>query len=101
MYATLQELQGKLSCSTCVAYEMYNAPVAADFRNNTTGACYPSVAANLFVTSISRGGSIERHTAGTACSGLLSSITYTNAVTADTNRNCQVNYPNVLPLTDR
>ncbi len=103
MYATLQELQGKLSCSTCVAYEVYNAPGAgaADFRNNTTGACYPSVAANQFVTSISRGGSIERHTAGSACSGLLSSITYANAVAADTNRNCQVNYPNALPLTDR
>jgi len=108
MYATLLELQGKLSCSTCVAYEVYNAPVAPadDFLNNTSGACYPSVATNLFVTSLSRGGSIERHTAPalTPCSGpLRSTITYINAVNADTNRNCQVNYTNtLLPLlTDR
>ena len=102
-WVTLLELQTKASCSGCVGYEVYNAPLAAtnDFRNNLTGACYTPLA-NTFITSISRGGSIERHTTNnTTCAVLSSAITYNNAAAADVNRNCQVNYPNALPLTDR
>jgi prepilin-type N-terminal cleavage/methylation domain-containing protein len=102
-WVTLPELQTKASCSGCVGYEVYNAPGATtnDFRNNLTGACYTPLA-NTFITSISRGGSIERHTTNnTTCAVLSSAITYNNAAAADVNRNCQVNYPNALPLTDR
>lgn len=103
-YVTLSELQAKIPCTACTAYEVYNAPAAptADFRNNLTGACYENVAANTFISSIGPGGSIERHTAGTSCGSgyLLRTDPFTTAVASDTNKNCQVS-STAVGLSDR
>lgn len=91
-YVTLSELQARIPCTGCTAYEIYNglAGPTADFRNNLTGACYVNMATNSFVTSVGPGGSIERHTAGTNCGNLLRTELFPNALANDTNRNCQV-----------
>lgn len=101
-YVTLSELQAKIPCTACTAYELYNGPTgpAADFRNNLTGACYGNVAANAFITSIGPGGSVERHTGGTGCGGLLRTELFPTALSADINRNCQVS-STATGLSDR
>jgi prepilin-type N-terminal cleavage/methylation domain-containing protein len=101
-YVTLSELQAKIPCMACTAYEVYNGPAgpAADFRNNLTGACYQNVAANTLITSVGSGGSVERHTAGASCTGLLRTISFSAASTADSNKNCQVD-STAAGLSDR
>ncbi len=101
VYVTLSELKGKFSCSGCIAYEIYNSGGTGDFLNNLTGACYSGITNDSFVTSVVTGSSIERHSNGSGCRNRLSSVTYSTAVSADANRNCRVNYPDTLPLTDR
>lgn len=101
-YVTLSELQAKIPCTACTAYEMYNGPAApaADFRNNVTGMCYQNVAADTLFTSIGSGGSVERHTAGTACGALLGTTSFSTASTVDANKDCRVN-ATTTGLSDR
>lgn len=102
-YVTLSELQAKIPCIACTAYEVYNgsASPTADFKNNLTNTCYLNVGANAFITSVGAGGSIERYAAGTNCSGvLLRNESFSSALSTDTNRNCQVN-STIAGLSDR
>lgn len=101
-YVTLSELQARIPCTACTAYEIYNGPAGpvADFRNNVTGICYQNVAATILITSIGPGGSVERHTAGTGCTGLLRTMSFSAASIADSNKNCQVD-STAAGLSDR
>lgn len=101
-YVTLSELQAKIPCAACTAYEIYNSGPAADFRNNLTGTCYVNVAANAFVTSIGPGSSVERHGAGTSCTAYARTHLFPAALAADADRNCQVSSSITPPyLSDR
>jgi prepilin-type N-terminal cleavage/methylation domain-containing protein len=98
-WVTLPELQTKLSCGRCSAYEIWNNLGAARyFRVNGNGC--ETAANNTFVSSIGPGGGINGFT-DAACSLPVTpvSVTFTQAATTDANRNCAVNYAN--PATDR
>jgi prepilin-type N-terminal cleavage/methylation domain-containing protein len=91
-WMTLPEMQVKLACSRCNAYEVWNnLGITAYFRVNGIG-CSPT-ANNVLITSIGPGGSVAGYT-DAACTIATAppSITATNAATIDVNRNCAVNF---------
>lgn len=96
-WVTLPELQTKLSCGRCSAYEIWNNLGAAGyFRINGIGCGL--TANNTLISSIGPGGSINGFT-DSSCTvpSAIPSITYTQATVTDANKNCAVNYNN----TDR
>jgi prepilin-type N-terminal cleavage/methylation domain-containing protein len=101
-WVTLPELQTKLSCGRCSAYEVYYnlpAPSPGYFRVNGIG-CVPVSynPVNNIISSIGPGGNINGF-ADASCNTPMAfpSMSYTQAVVTDVSRNCAVNYNN----TDR
>jgi prepilin-type N-terminal cleavage/methylation domain-containing protein len=95
-WVTLPELQAKLSCGRCSAYEIYNGGVAGFFRVNGIGC--GSIPNNILISSIASGGSIHGYGADPSCTAPgAASITFSQAALTDVNRNCAVNFNN----TDR
>ncbi len=94
VWATLPELQSKLSCGRCSAYEVWNSGAAAYFRVNGVGC--QQVAGNNLVSSIGPGGGVNGFS-DAACTAATGSMTFTKAGTTDVNMNCAVNFNN----TDR
>jgi prepilin-type N-terminal cleavage/methylation domain-containing protein len=91
-WMTLPEMQVKLACSRCNAYEVWNnLGVSAYFRVNGIGCSL--TANNLLITSMGPGGSVAGYT-DAACTIATAppSITATNAAIIDVNRNCAVNF---------
>lgn len=91
-WMTLPEMQVKLACSRCNAYEVWNnLGVSAYFRVNGIGCSL--TANNVLITSMGPGGSVAGYT-DAACTIATAppSITATNAATIDVNRNCAVNF---------
>ena len=101
---TVSNASGSNVCNTtvivgCQDYRVWNSTGAAqDFTIDAT--CRNSVANNGEITQpgnnryLNVGESIIRHssTAGTCTSTTAQTLTYDNAMNADTNRNCQVNF---------
>jgi prepilin-type N-terminal cleavage/methylation domain-containing protein len=88
-WITLAELQTKLACSRCSAYEIWNNGATANFQVNGIG-CSQTVAGSL-ISSIGPGGSVLGYDA--PCSTPTgSSITAAAAAISDINRNCAVNF---------
>ncbi|MCX5810979.1 MAG: prepilin-type N-terminal cleavage/methylation domain-containing protein [Proteobacteria bacterium] len=96
-WVTLPELQTKLSCGRCSAYEIWNnLGVGGYFRINGIGCGL--IPNNTLISSIGPGGNISGFTdASCTAPAAITSITYTQATATDANRNCAVNYNN----TDR
>jgi prepilin-type N-terminal cleavage/methylation domain-containing protein len=103
-WVTLPELQTKLSCGRCSAYEIYYnlpAPPVGYFRVNGIG-CVPvpyNAINNVLISSVGPGGNISGFSDASCNSPLAAfpSMTYNQAVVTDASRNCAVNYNN----TDR
>jgi prepilin-type N-terminal cleavage/methylation domain-containing protein len=96
-WVTLPELQTKLSCGRCSAYEVWNNLGAIRyFRVNGVGCSL--VANNTLIASVAPGGSINGYT-DAACSvpAAPATLSYTQATVTDINKNCAVNFTN----TDR
>lgn len=91
-WMTLPEMQVKLACSRCNAYEVWNnLGVAAYFRVNGIGCIL--TANNSLIASVGPGGSISGYTdASCTLATAPPSITATSAVAVDVNRNCAVNF---------
>ena len=95
-WITLPELQTKLSCGRCTAYEAWNNIAARYFRVNGIGCIL--VANNALISSIGPGGSVSGFSDASCTVPMApASLSYTQAVATDVNRNCAVNYNN----TDR
>lgn len=96
-WVTLPELQGKMGCTRCTAYEVWNnLGAAAYFRVNGVGCS--QIAHNTMITSIGPGGSVNGYTDLNCTVPTAPALfSYTQAVTIDGNRNCSVNFNN----TDR
>jgi prepilin-type N-terminal cleavage/methylation domain-containing protein len=96
-WVTLPELQAKLSCGRCTAYEIWNNGPGTQYFTVNGGGC-GQIAANTLIASIGPGGSVSRYPDAT-CTNPMSAITFTQIQTSgtDVNRNCQVNFNN----TDR
>jgi prepilin-type N-terminal cleavage/methylation domain-containing protein len=94
-WVTLPELQAKLSCGRCSAYEVWNNAAAAYFMVNGGGCA--QIATNTLISSIGPGGSIRGYT-NAACNVPLApaTISYTQIQTSSTDADldCQVNYNN-------
>lgn len=90
-WITLPEMQVKLACSRCNAYEVWNNLGASYFRVNGIGCT--QTATNALISSVGPGGSVAGFT-DAACTIPTAppSITATNAATIDVNRNCAVNF---------
>jgi hypothetical protein len=105
-WVTLPELQTKLSCGRCSAYEIYYnlpAPPIGYFRVNGVG-CVPvlyNAVNNLLISSIGPGGNISGFSDASCTIPMApASISYTlimQGAGTDVNKNCAVNYNN----TDR
>jgi Tfp pilus assembly protein FimT len=93
-WMTLSELQMKMACvqQQCTAYQIFNNLGATGYFRTNGLACL-TIANNALISSIAPGGAINGYT-NAACTTVAtpSSISYTTAATADTNRNCLVNY---------
>lgn len=91
-WVTLPELQSKMGCSRCTAYEVWNnLGAVAYFRVNGMGCA--SVANNTMITSIGPGGSVNGYTDLNCTVPTAPALfAYTQAVTIDVNRNCAVNF---------
>jgi prepilin-type N-terminal cleavage/methylation domain-containing protein len=100
-WVTLPELQTKLNCGRCSAYETYNNLAAGYFRVNGVGCTLvTNLPPNNLISSIAPGGSISGYTDPSCNTSMaLASITYGQAVAIDGNRNCQVNYS--FPIADK
>jgi prepilin-type N-terminal cleavage/methylation domain-containing protein len=96
-WITLAELQVKLACGRCSAYEVWNnLGATAYFMVN--GTC-TSAANNTLISSIGSGGSVIRCTDNTCVTPMVpsSSLTYNNivgppAIDGAVNRDCAVNF---------
>lgn len=96
-WVTLPELQTKLSCGRCSAYEIWNnLGTARFFRVNGNGC--NSITNGTFISSVGPGGGVNGFT-DAACTmpvAPVPSVTFAQAATTDTNRNCAVNYGNAV-----
>ena len=91
-WITLAELQVKMACPRCTAYEVWNnMGITGFFRVNGIGCAQINNA--TLISSIGPGGAINAF-ADAACTTSMvpPSLTYTNAATIDTNKNCAVNF---------
>lgn len=96
-WVTLPELQTKLSCGRCSAYEIWNNGGAGGFFRVNGNGC-SSIPNNTLISSIGSGGSIQSYGADSSCTAPgATSITFGQATVTDANRNCAVNFGN----TDR
>ena len=98
-WVTLPELQTKLSCGRCSAYETHNSVAPGYFRVNGIGCTFvTNVAPNTLISSVGPGGSISGFSDASCTIPMAPAfLSYTQAVATDANRNCAVNYNN----TDR
>jgi prepilin-type N-terminal cleavage/methylation domain-containing protein len=91
-WITLAELQVKMACQRCTAYEVWNnLGVTGYFRVNGIG-CTQITNATL-ISSVGPGGAINGF-ADASCTSATTppALTYTSAVIIDTNKNCAVNF---------
>ncbi|GAB6183077.1 hypothetical protein [Thermodesulfovibrio hydrogeniphilus] len=93
------------SGSGCIAYRVWNQTGATrDFT--VSGVCRNNRANGAEITSttitLSSGGQISRHSSldGKCTSSVLQTLTYSQAVSADTDGDCQVNFT-LSGFTDR
>jgi prepilin-type N-terminal cleavage/methylation domain-containing protein len=98
-WVTLPELQTKLSCGRCSAYETHNSVAPGYFRVNGIGCTFvTNVPPSTLISSVGPGGSISGFSDASCTVPMApASLSYTQAVVTDANRNCAVNYNN----TDR
>ncbi|MBA4418507.1 MAG: hypothetical protein C0392_11465 [Syntrophus sp. (in: bacteria)] len=93
-WVTLPELQTKLLCQRCSAYEIYNnlvAPIQSYFVNGGSCIAIPPIPPpnGLIISSIGPGGTINGFSNST-CTAAAGSYTNTQAAIRDANKNCQV-----------
>ena len=89
----------------CIAYRVWNQTGATgDFT--VSGTCRNNIGNNTEITTttitLNSGGSISRHasTGGNCTSAIVQTLTYAQAVAADTNKDCLVNFT-LSGFTDR
>ena len=90
----------------CAGYRVWNNTGARYDFKVTGQACQTNVGNNTEITTstlstqLQSGETVSRYTRNSTCGTYQGQITYTSAVTADTNGNCQVNYTGDGNVTD-
>lgn len=93
-YVTLHELQAKIPCTACTAYQIYNTGPKARFMNLLTLECSEVESAEIVRnTIIGRGNFVKRYpTDAEDCNGTpLYTISFQTAGDADSDKDCRVN----------